>query len=66
MCRITTKAKGYPFEVPVPSGCGVSGVILADHCLSLDYRARRATLVAQAPRETTDAVLELLAALLEL
>jgi len=30
-CPITTRAKGYPFEVAVPADCGATGVILADH-----------------------------------
>ncbi len=29
-CPITNQIKGYPFEVQIPSGSGVSGVILAD------------------------------------
>ena len=39
---ITSHAKGYPFEVQIPSGARVSGVILADHLKSLDWQARRA------------------------
>ncbi|MCB0079186.1 MAG: type II toxin-antitoxin system PemK/MazF family toxin [Anaerolineales bacterium] len=34
--------KGYPFEVQIPQGQQVSGVILADQVKSLDWRARRA------------------------
>jgi mRNA interferase MazF len=34
--------KGYPFEVPLPDGLEVSGVILADQIKSLDWKARRA------------------------
>jgi len=30
VCPITNQRKGYPFEVVVPDGCGVTGVILAD------------------------------------
>lgn len=40
-CPITSKVKGYPFEVPVTAG-GISGVVLADHVKNLDWRARRA------------------------
>jgi mRNA interferase MazF len=39
-CPLTTKIKGYPFEVPV-SGQPAS-VVLADQVKSLDWRARRA------------------------
>jgi mRNA interferase MazF len=30
VCPVTNQAKGYPFEVSVPGGHGVTGVILAD------------------------------------
>ncbi len=38
VCPITTKVKGYPFEVILPSGLAVSGVILADQVKSLDWQ----------------------------
>lgn len=39
-CPMTTKAKGYPFEVPLAGADG--SVVLADQVKSLDWRARRA------------------------
>jgi mRNA interferase MazF len=42
LCPITSQVKGYPFEVPIPAGLTVSGVILADQVKSLDWRVRRA------------------------
>ncbi len=39
---ITSKFKGYPFEVPLPAGLAVHGVILADQVKSFDWRARQA------------------------
>ncbi len=41
-CPVTSKVKGYPFEVPLPDGLTVGGVILADQIKSLDWKARRA------------------------
>ena len=41
-CPITNQAKGYPFEVPLPVGLAVTGVVLSDHVRSIDWRARRA------------------------
>jgi mRNA interferase MazF len=38
-CPITNRSKGYPFEVAVPSGYGATGVILADHVKSVDWKA---------------------------
>jgi mRNA interferase MazF len=49
---ITGQAKGYPFEVPVPDGACVYGVILADQLKSIDWRARRATRLGQLDSET--------------
>ncbi len=37
VCPITTKVKGYAFEVPIPEGLAVSGVVLADQAKSLDW-----------------------------
>jgi mRNA interferase MazF len=48
VCPITTQAKGYPFEVALPSGLPLSGVVLADHLKSADWAARRAKFVGKA------------------
>ena len=39
-CPITSRSKGYPFEVPVNGG-EIQGVILADQVKSLDWQARK-------------------------
>lgn len=55
-CPITTHVKGYPFEVPLPPGGKISGVVLADHVKNLDWQARRVVFEAKATTETvTDA-----------
>ena len=56
VCPITNQAKGYPFEVAVPSGHGASGVILSDHLKSVDWSVRRAVLIANCPIETIEKV----------
>lgn len=43
-CPVTSHAKGYPFEVAIPVGSSVRGVVLTDHLKSLDWRARHAKL----------------------
>ena len=48
-CPITSQVKGYPFEVAIPAGVGVNGVILADQVKSLDWRARRVEYVGHLP-----------------
>lgn len=64
LCPITNQIKGYPFEVPLPSGLGVTGVVLADQVKSLDWRARRAELLCPLPEGTVAQVLAKLATLL--
>jgi len=56
-CPVTSEIKGYPFEVKIPSGLDVSGVILADQIKSLDWTARKATFVCSLPEETIREVL---------
>lgn len=48
VCPVTSKSKGYPFEVPVTRECGVSGVILADQVRNLDWRARKISRIGRA------------------
>lgn len=64
MCPITSAVKGYPFEVTIPEGLGVSGVVLADQVKSLDWRARRAQIEERLPSEVAEEVLAKLNALL--
>ena len=64
LCPITSQVKGYPFEVAIPAGLAVSGVILADQVKNLDWRARRAERVATLADETVAEVLAKLATLI--
>lgn len=41
-CPITSQIKGYPFEVPLPDGLPIKGVILADQAKCLDWVVREA------------------------
>ena len=42
ICPISNQAKGYPFEVQIPAGLSVTGVILADQLKSVDWQVRKA------------------------
>jgi mRNA interferase MazF len=64
VCPVTNQTKGYPFEVAVPGSHGISGVVLADHVKSVDWRARRAEKLARCPKEVLNDVLAKLAPLL--
>ncbi len=63
MCPITSQVKGYPFEVAIPDGLKVQGVILADQARSLDWKAREAAFIEVLP---ADALEEVVAKLLSL
>jgi mRNA interferase MazF len=63
-CPITSREKGYPFEVRIPEGQQIAGVVLSDHVLSLDWKARKVTLIARAPRAVIEDVLAKLQTLL--
>ena len=64
VCPITNQTKGYPFEVEVPTGLGVTGVILADHLKSIDWKARRAEQLGHCTSEALEQVRAKLAPLL--
>jgi mRNA interferase MazF len=63
-CPITSKIKGYPFEVAV-SGRRIQGVILSDQIRSLDWRSRQFMFIERADDETMEAVKQSLNALLQ-
>jgi mRNA interferase MazF len=48
-CPITSQVKGYPFEVMIPEGAGVIGVVLADEVKNLDWHARKARFICRLP-----------------
>ncbi|MHB1357583.1 MAG: type II toxin-antitoxin system PemK/MazF family toxin [Anaerolineae bacterium] len=64
LCLIVNPAKGNPFEVALPEGIPVRGVVLADQVLSLDWREQNAILVRALPEDMVDNVLHKLATLL--
>jgi len=64
LCPVTSRTKGYPFEVALPDDSGLEGVVLADQVKSLDWRARKAELIGRLPDAVTDEVLGKLGALL--
>ena len=63
LCPITRQVKGYPFEVSVPDGLDVEGVVLSDQARSLDWRAREVELACVLPADAVTAVLQKLGAL---
>jgi len=64
LCPITRQAKSYPFEVALPNGSPVTGVVLSDQVKSLDWRARNAEVVGRLSRPAVEETLAKLSALL--
>jgi mRNA interferase MazF len=62
-CPITSRRKGYPFEVALPDGLQVAGVILSDQLKSLDWRARSAKRAGTVPEDVLEEVLGKIAVL---
>ena len=53
-CPVTSHQKGYPFEVELPQGSSIQGIVLTDHIKSVDWRARNVVFV----EKTSDGVIE--------
>lgn len=64
LCPITSRRKGYPFEVALPAGGTIRGVVLSDQVRSLDWRARRAERADKLDQETLSEVFAKLRTLL--
>ncbi len=56
VCPITSTRKGYPFEVPLPEGLPIGGVVLADQVKSIDRRVRRIEYAGKAPVSVVEEV----------
>ncbi|MFO1060901.1 MAG: type II toxin-antitoxin system PemK/MazF family toxin [Dongiaceae bacterium] len=65
-CPVTSQVKGGPFEVPIPRGAMIAGVVLSDHVRSIDWLARKASFHSVAPRDVVLEVLARIEALLQL
>jgi mRNA interferase MazF len=56
-CPITSKIKEFPFEVRIPEGLEVKGIILADHIKSMDWKVRGSSFICKIPEEILEEVL---------
>jgi mRNA interferase MazF len=64
-CPLSTKIKGYPFEVQTQMD-GQTGVVLSDQVKSLDWRVRKAKKKGFVPEEVLQDVLAKIKALLQI
>lgn len=55
-CPITSQPKNYPFEVNIPEGLKISGVILADQIKNLDWKIRDVKFICKLSSEIFEEV----------
>lgn len=65
-CPVTSRGKGYPFEVPLPDISPVTGVVLVDQVRNLDWRSRRAAFIGALKEDVLVELMERLRPLLAL
>jgi len=63
-CPVTSQVKGYPWEVRIPEGLAISGVVLSDQVKSLDWRSRSAVRICSLPEPAVVEILDKLGTLL--
>ena len=66
LCPITNQAKAYPFEVAIPVGQRVTGVVPADQVKSQSWDMRDAQLIGAAPAAVLARTRGLVKALLQI
>lgn len=66
VCPITSRERGWPFEVKLPEGLPIKGVVLVDHLRSIDRDARKLKVIGKAPDSVLDEIDARLAPLLSL
>ena len=66
ICPITSRARGYPFEVAIPEGVAISGIILVDQARSVSWEKRYVKMGGVAPVKLLHEVRERLAVLLQI
>ena len=59
LCPVTSKVKGFSFEVPLADdSLSTHGVVLIHHLRSVDWRARKIKFIEKAPQKVIEEVLD--------
>jgi mRNA interferase MazF len=58
VCAITNQKKGFAFEVDIPSGLKVTGVLLTDQLRTIDWEARNIVVVDHLPQDVFNKVIQ--------
>ncbi len=62
---ITSRTRGWPFEVVIRPGHRVAGAVLCDQTRSVDFAARHASFLGKAPSGVLSDVLDRIRAILD-
>jgi mRNA interferase MazF len=62
---ITRTVRNWPFEVLIVAGLQVAGAVLTDQVRSVDFEARHAKFLGQAPLDLVNEVLGRIASIME-
>lgn len=54
ICPTTNTVRGWPYEVSIPVGEAVTGVILTDQQKNLDWRSRNIKIIGQASNDVVN------------
>ena len=65
VCSIMSATKGYPWEVTIPLGEFVAGVVLSDQIKNVDWRGRNAEFISTAAPELLEDVIQKAFALID-
>tara|TARA_R110002095_G_C4169382_1_gene231660 strand:- start:48 stop:395 length:348 start_codon:yes stop_codon:yes gene_type:complete len=58
VCPITSKYRGWVFEIPLPRKLEISGSILVDQVKSLDFKERNGSFIEKCPKDTLNSVIK--------
>lgn len=64
VCPTTSRKRGYPFEVEIPEGLKVTGVILVNQLRTIDWSERNVEIIDQLPDFELSKVQSLIAKLI--
>ena len=63
-CPITSTRRNYPFHVPIPDGLAVNGFVMVEQVRSVDFGARKAKRIGEAPAKVLEETLSILDAMI--
>lgn len=60
VCPISQTEREWPFNMEIPDGLSVQGVVITDQVKNLDWKTRNAEVVGQAPNDFVNKVVQVI------